>query len=365
MKELKDFSVQPFQENLLYWFERNMRDLPWRQDKDPYKVWVSEIMLQQTRVDTVIPYFNRFMEKFPTVNALADAPEDDVLKQWEGLGYYSRARNLQRAVREVKENYGGKVPNDPKQISSLKGVGPYTAGAILSIAYGKREPAVDGNVMRVFSRIFAIEEDIQKQKTRKRFEDLVRELIPTGSASYFNQGIMELGALICTPKSPKCIVCPVEEMCRAKQLGIEQQLPVKEKKKKPRSLNMVAGVLLEDDKVLIRQREGEGLLAKLYEFPNLEWDDVPDETISGHIFEYYGLEAVTSEAYQSVKHVFSHLIWNITVLNLKLVNNRKKNVLEYTLPINSYWVKIEHLDQYAFPVSHQKIKQQLQKKAKT
>jgi A/G-specific adenine glycosylase len=359
MKELKDFPVQLFQDNLLYWFERNMRDLPWRQDKDPYRVWVSEIMLQQTRVDTVIPYFNRFMEKFPTINALADAPEDDVLKQWEGLGYYSRARNLQSAVKEVKENYGGIVPDDPQQISTLKGVGPYTAGAILSIAYGKREPAVDGNVMRVFSRIFAIEEDIQKQKTRKRFEDLVRELIPTGSSSYFNQGIMELGALICTPKSPKCTECPVEETCKAKELGIEQRLPVKEKKKKPRPLNMVAGVLVAGDRVLVRQREGEGLLAKLYEFPNLEWDKVPEETLSKHLFEYYGFEAVTSEAYQSVKHIFSHLIWDIKVFKMKLVNIEKKSVQEYTLPEKSHWVKIEQLDQYAFPVSHQKIKQQL------
>lgn len=360
MQELHTFPVQKFQEILLYWFERNMRDLPWRQDKDPYKIWVSEIMLQQTRVDTVIPYFNRFINKFPTLEALADAPEDEVLKLWEGLGYYSRARNLQSAVKEVKESYGGQVPDEPEQVLRLKGVGSYTAGAILSIAYGKREPAVDGNVMRVFSRIFAIDEDIQKQKTKQLFEKLIRDLIPEGSASYFNQGIMELGALLCTPKSPQCMLCPVSEMCKARELGIEQQLPIKTKKKKPRSQKMAAGVLVHQGKVLIRQRAGEGLLAKLYEFPNAEWKNgTAEEAISMHLFEQYQLQANTQTAYENVQHTFSHLIWDISIFEMEIASHEITDLQISLLPENSKWVKVEELEQYAFPVSHQKIKKQL------
>lgn len=181
---IEKINKQEFQNDLLNWFKEEQRDLPWRKDQDPYKVWVSEIMLQQTRVDTVIPYFNRFIEKFPTIEALADADEESVLKAWEGLGYYSRVRNLQAAVREVKENYNSKVPNTPEEIKSLKGVGPYTAGAILSIAYGVPEPAVDGNVMRVFSRILTIWDDIAKASSRKVFEQAVRELISHDNPSF-------------------------------------------------------------------------------------------------------------------------------------------------------------------------------------
>jgi len=358
MNYLQDFPIKEFQEKLLYWFERNMRDLPWRQDKDPYKIWVSEIMLQQTRVDTVIPYFHRFIEKFPSLEALALAKEDEVLKQWEGLGYYSRARNLHSAVQEVMESYEGVVPNSLKEISSLKGVGSYTAGAILSIAYGQKEPAVDGNVMRVFSRILAIEEDIQKPKTKKLFEEIVKQLIPD-NASYFNQGIMELGALICTPQSPKCLTCPVSEHCRGKEKGIQASLPVKTKKKKPRYLQMVAGVIQQDGKVLIRQREEEGLLARLYEFPNVEWTSVsPEETISKHLFEQYQIESVIIDRLESVQHTFSHLVWDITVFQLKEL----KKVSQHDLGIlktNAKWVELEELDRYTFPVSHQKIKNQL------
>ncbi len=202
-----------FSGHLLEWYMENKRDLPWRRHRDPYYIWVSEIMLQQTRVDTVIPYFKRFIERFPTVEALADAPEQDVLKCWEGLGYYSRARNLQAAAKQVKELHGGQVPDDRAAVFALKGVGPYTAGAILSIAFNKPEPAVDGNVMRVLSRYFLIEEDIMKGSTRALMEGLVTELIPEGRASDFNQALMELGALVCTPKSPHCLTCPVMEHC--------------------------------------------------------------------------------------------------------------------------------------------------------
>ncbi|WP_248929734.1 A/G-specific adenine glycosylase [Paenibacillus hamazuiensis] len=263
-----------FSDELLAWYRRHHRDLPWRRSRNPYHIWVSEIMLQQTRVETVIPYFERFIERFPTVEALALAPEDDVLKLWEGLGYYSRARNLQAAVREVHERYGGVVPSEKTEIASLKGVGPYTSGAILSIAYNKPEPAVDGNVMRVLSRYFLIEEDIMKPGTRTLMEKLAKELIPEGAAGDFNQAIMELGATVCTPRSPYCLTCPVRLGCTGHAEGREESLPVKKKAKPPRPekrvVALVEGAGELAGRILIRQRPQEGLLARMWELPHVE-----------------------------------------------------------------------------------------------
>ena len=265
---------QYFSEELLSWYRKHRRDLPWRRSRNPYHIWISEVMLQQTRVETVIPYFHRFIERFPTMEALAEAPEEDVLKLWEGLGYYSRARNLQGAVREVQERYGGTVPDTLKEISTLKGVGPYTAGAVLSIAYNKPEPAVDGNVMRVLSRYFLIEEDIMKVSTRGIMEKLAKELIPEGAAGDFNQGLMELGAMVCTPRSPHCLTCPVMEHCAAREAGMEEELPVKKKAKPPRPEYRIAALIEgtgpNQGKVLIRQRPQEGLLARMWELPHTE-----------------------------------------------------------------------------------------------
>ncbi|HBI03581.1 MAG TPA: A/G-specific adenine glycosylase, partial [Paenibacillaceae bacterium] len=260
-----------FQRDLLTWFEQEKRSLPWRENKDPYRIWVSEIMLQQTRVDTVIPYYDRFMERFPTIKDLAEADLEDVYRVWEGLGYYSRAKNLHTAVREVKEQYGGVVPNTPEEIHKLKGIGPYTAGAILSIAYGLPEPAVDGNVMRVLSRVFLIQEDITKTKTRKVFEELVRKIISTGNPSNFNQALMELGALVCSPKSPQCLTCPVHTHCQAVKEGMQEALPVKKKSKKGKSVEMAVGLVRnQENQWLICKRPAEGLLANLWEFPGVE-----------------------------------------------------------------------------------------------
>ena len=214
---------------LLSWYHREKRDLPWRKTSNPYYIWVSEVMLQQTRVDTVIPYYERFIEKFPTMEDTRGSEESDLLKMWEGLGYYSAARNLQAGVEEVVEDYGGEVPATRKEISTLKGVGPYTAGAVLSIAFGIPEHAVDGNVMRVISRLLLIEEDIAIPRTKKIFEDVVMDLIDKEDPSSFNQGLMELGATICTPR-PKCLLCPVREFCTAFHEGRQEELPVKTKK---------------------------------------------------------------------------------------------------------------------------------------
>lgn len=300
--------VERFREDLLNWFTEEQRELPWRQDQDPYKVWVSEIMLQQTKVDTVIPYFNRFISQFPTIEALSEAEEEKVLKAWEGLGYYSRARNLHAAVKEVHEKYGGKVPDTPKEIASLKGVGPYTAGAILSIAYGVPEPAVDGNVMRVLSRILSIWEDIAKPKTRKTFEEAVRVLISHENPSFFNQALMELGALICTPTSPSCLLCPVREHCHAFEDGTVTELPVKTKTKKQKSIQLAAVVLTDEEgRTLIHKRPNTGLLANLWEFPNMEIVQVlksEKAQLEEKLLEDYQAKVEVGEMITRIEHVF-------------------------------------------------------------
>lgn len=352
LETLESIDKDGFSHDLINWFQKEQRDLPWRKDKDPYKIWVSEIMLQQTKVDTVIPYFHRFIDQFPTIEALAGAEEERVLKAWEGLGYYSRARNLHAAVKEVQEAYNGQVPSNPKEISSLKGVGPYTAGAILSIAYGIPEPAVDGNVMRVFSRILLIQEDIAKVSTRKIFEEAVRQLISKENPSFFNQALMELGAIICTPTSPSCLLCPVRDHCAAFQEGMQNVLPVKTKNKKQRAVHIAAVVLRDkNNRTLIHKRPEKGLLANLWEFPNTEIR-LPYKTektqLKEELSSEYGAEVELGEIIGQMEHVFSHLTWNINVYEGKLHSLQKeRDDLKIVTP--------EEIEIYPFPVSHQKM----------
>lgn len=351
-KEIKDFNIEQFQLDLLQWFQKEQRDLPWRKDKDPYKIWISEIMLQQTKVDTVIPYFLNFIDKFPTLQDLARAEEQAVLKAWEGLGYYSRARNLHEAVKEVVEEYDCIVPNNKAEISKLKGVGPYTTGAILSIAYGVPEPAVDGNVMRVFSRIFSVWDDISKVKTRKKFETIVTEVISKENPSDFNQALMELGAIVCTPKSPSCLLCPVERHCNALKEGVQNELPVKAKKKQPKPVELSGLVLWnKENKVLIRKRKSTGLLANLWEFPNcetIEGFDGKEEQLKRYIKEKYHIPIGIHHYLMDIKHVFSHLIWHMSVYE-------GNTSLEIKQSDTLKFVSLDELEKHPFPVSHQKI----------
>lgn len=353
MENIKKVNISAFQSDLISWFKEEQRDLPWRRDRDPYKVWVSEIMLQQTRVDTVIPYFNRFLQWFPTLKTLAEAEEEKVLKAWEGLGYYSRVRNLQAAVKEVQEKYNGVVPSNADTISSLKGVGPYTAGAILSIAYGIPEPAVDGNVMRVLSRILSIWEDIAKPAARKLFEKAVRELISNDDPASFNQALMELGALICTPTSPSCLLCPVRDHCLGFHEGVENELPIKSKKNKQREMQLSAVILTDEQgKFLIHKRPNKGLLANLWEFPNVEIY-LSMENEKKQIIDLYqqafGLKIAIDKRIGQIEHVFSHLIWNIHVYIGRVISN---------IPEQQEWklVSLDEMEDYAFPVSHQKMR---------
>ena len=352
LKNIEKISIKEFQDDLISWFKAEQRELPWRKDQDPYKVWVSEIMLQQTRVDTVIPYFNRFIEWFPTINHLANANDDKVLKAWEGLGYYSRVRNLHSAVKEVNEKYNGQVPNTPKEISSLKGVGPYTAGAILSIAYGIPEPAVDGNVMRVLSRILSIWEDIAKPSTRKVFENAVRQLISHDEPSEFNQALMELGALICTPTSPSCLLCPVRDHCQGFHEGVETDLPVKSKKNSQRTVELAAVILKDDSgRILIHKRPENGLLANLWEFPNVEIHQpfvLERAQIADLFHDSFDMDIQLEKGIGQIEHIFSHLIWNIRVYTGTISTDFQES---------SEWkfITLADVEEYAFPVSYHKI----------
>lgn len=305
-KIFTNYNINQFSTELITWFEVEKRDLPWRRQKTPYRVWVSEVMLQQTRVDTVIPYYERFMERFPTLEALAGAEEEDVVKYWEGLGYYSRVRNLHHAVREVVEKYDGVVPEEKELFEQLKGVGPYTTGAVLSIAYGQPEPAVDGNVMRVLSRQLGIYDDIAQPKTRKLFEEAVRRLIDPSRASDFNEGLMELGATVCTPKNPMCGLCPVQAQCYAYEHGVADELPIKTKKGASRVEMYDALYCERSGRVAYVQRPEKGLLANLWQYPLTERGT--GEALGG---TYLG----------QVKHVFSHIVWYVDLYQVETLDD--------------------------------------------
>lgn len=345
---LRYFDNSGFQNKLISWYLANKRDLPWRQNRDPYRVWVSEIMLQQTKVDTVKPYFERFMEKFPDVHALANAEEQTVLKAWEGLGYYSRARNLQSAVREVVATYDGKIPDDKNELGKLKGVGPYTKGAILSIAFGKPEPAVDGNVMRVLSRVLHISDNIADAKVKKRFEAIVSDLISKDDPSSFNQGLMELGALVCTPKSPRCSICPVKGFCNAYAQGIQEQLPVKSKAKKPKKMAYMVLLLKKGEKIVVEKRSDQGLLANLWQFPMIPMEGKIDIEYAEKWFEKeYEWSIRIGEKAGELKHVFTHLVWDLKIYHAEALYSPDYSSLK---TVNSTEIKA-----YPFPVSHQKM----------
>ncbi len=310
-----------FRKSLLFWYKAEKRDLPWRRTSNPYYIWVSEVMLQQTRVDTVIPYYERFITKYPTMEILAAADQDELLKMWEGLGYYSRARNLQEGVREVVVNYDSNIPSNRKDISTLKGVGPYTAGAILSIAFNKPEHAVDGNVMRVMSRLLLIENDITVPKTKKIFEDVITDLIDHDDPSSFNQGLMELGATICTPK-PKCLLCPVRDFCAAFDEGRQEELPVRTKKKKGKVIPMASfAIQNEQGDWLLRKRPETGLLANMFEFPMLELNQ--DKDLASMFFEEFDIQLESLVEIIAFKHIFTHLTWEMSSYRARINSSDK------------------------------------------
>ena len=297
-------------EPVIQWYRENHRDLPWRNTRDPYRIWVSEIMLQQTRVEAVKRYYERFLSELPTVKELAEVPEDRLMKLWEGLGYYNRVRNMQKAARQVMEEYQGEFPHTYDTIRSLAGIGNYTAGAVSSFAFGIPKPAVDGNVLRVLSRILASEEDIMKAGVRSWMERAVEEVIPEQNASDFNQGLIELGALICVPNGdPRCRECPAAGLCLAREKGIQTRLPVKAKAKARRIEKRTVLIFRDARGVAIRKRPSRGLLAGLYELPNVEGH------LTGRQAADYGksigLMPVRVRKLEDAKHIFSHVEWHM------------------------------------------------------
>lgn len=334
---LKDYDLEQLVFPLLQWFLNHARVLPWREEPTPYRVWVSEIMLQQTRVEAVKPYFERFTTALPDADALSACPEDELLKLWEGLGYYNRVRNMQKAAVEVVENYGGQLPADYEKLLKLKGIGHYTAGAVASIAYGIPVPAVDGNVLRVLTRVSADDTDIMKQSFRNQMETLLEKLMHGTSdrneknvflwmedaddlrmqvyhqnlAGAFNQALMELGATVCVPNgAPLCEVCPWKDLCEAKKQGLIGQIPVKSKAKPRKIEEKTVLILRDDDKVAIRKRPQKGLLAGLYELPNMEGSMGQEEVVS--LVKQMGYAPIRIQPLGEAKHIFSHIEWHMT-----------------------------------------------------
>lgn len=298
-----------FGQDLNHWFYIHQREMPWRKTKDPYLIWVSEVMLQQTQVDTVIPYYLRFTQRFPTMEALAEAELEEVLALWKGLGYYRRAENLHKGVKKIVFELEGRFPTNLKEMAQIPGIGAYTAGAILSIAFNQPVPAVDGNVMRIMARQFAIDEDIGSGKSKKLFEKLVMEHME-GEPSVYNQALMELGALICTPRSPKCSECPVRKECKAYAQGNPEAYPVKSKKEKPVELTYVALILKNGDAYHMEKRPEQGMLANLWGFPLL------DEA-------YYEALSALGQPLNPVIHVFTHRKWLLKPIVVEYTEKNK------------------------------------------
>jgi A/G-specific adenine glycosylase len=305
---IKDNLRLRIQRQLNSWYRANARRLPWRETSDPYAIWVSEIMLQQTRVETVIPYYQRWLKVFPNLEALAGAEEDQVLKAWEGLGYYSRARNLHKAARIVLEDCDGKLPRDPKLLQELPGIGRYTAGALSSIAFGLPAPILDGNLRRVFSRLFNISAPLGTAESEKKFWEIAAELVPEQDPGNFNQALMELGALICTPRDPDCDGCPLSEDCLARKLGIQESLPVRKTKGSPPHHQVTAAVIHQAGQYLLAKRPSGVLLGGMWEFPGgkLEEGETLPEALKREICEELNLEIEVGDQLGTFQHAYTH-----------------------------------------------------------
>lgn len=326
-------------EPLLRWYDSGHRSLPWREDPKAYKVWISEIMLQQTRVEAVKPYFKRFMEALPDIGSLAECEEDKLLKLWEGLGYYNRARNLQKAARQIMTEYGGNMPKNREELLKLSGIGAYTSGAISSIAFGEKVPAVDGNVLRVLSRVSLDDEDILKEATKKRVENQLMEVMPETRPGDFNQALMELGATVCIPNGkPKCELCPWEQICLAHQENREEEFPKKEPKKKRTIEKKTILIVQDENKSALRKRPEKGLLAGLYEFPNLEGHQSGKRVLA--YLKEMGLEVIRIQKIEPSKHIFSHKEWDMIAYRIRVdeLAGKGKNLEEEN------WIFVESID---------------------
>lgn len=343
---------------LLDWWDSGHADLPWRQNRDPYEIWVAEIMLQQTQISTVIPYYERWMERFPTVRALASASLHDVLKQWEGLGYYSRARNLHSAAQTIVNTYEGRLPSTVDELLALKGIGRYTAGAIASIAFGIPAPVLDGNVIRVLSRLLDLEKDVTATSVKKHLWQVVEDVVPDKRPGDFNQALMELGQRVCLAAVPKCHLCPLAANCLARRRGTQLERPVRPRRRRTPHYDVTAGVIKgRDDKVLITQRPPEGLLGGLWEFPGGKCE--PGETLPAalkrEILEELGIEIEVGQMLAVIKHAYTHFRISLHAFHATHIDGRPRHlgVADHA------WVHLDEIDSYPFAVTDRKIIEKL------
>ena len=354
MPDLTKSFCQVVHARLLAWAETALRNLPWRQERTPYRVWVSEIMLQQTRVETVIPFFERWMERFPTIETLARADLGQVLKCWEGLGYYARGRNLHRAAQMVLEQHGGQLPADHKALISLPGIGPYTAGAILSLAFGQDAAVLDGNVRRVLSRLLALDDDPQDKRTRDKLWALAEFCVPSGKAGRFNEALMDLGATVCKPRGPYCAQCPLNLVCRAYAVGEPERYPPVTRRAPTPHFDVTAGVIWRGDLLLIAQRPLDGLLGGMWEFPGgkREPGESLPECLARELREEMHIEVKVGRQLTVVKHAFTHFRITVYAFECQYRTAREPE----RIGVHDWrWVTPSELAAFAFPVVDQKI----------
>lgn len=353
MKITKPFARR-FATRLLNWYASHKRDLPWRRDAhDPYRVWISETLLQQTQVKTVIPYYQRFLTRFPTVQVLAAARLDDVLKTWEGAGYYARARNLHRAAQEIVARFGGHIPSTVEVLLTLPGIGRYTAGAVASIAFNRATPVLDGNVIRVLCRYFNISADPKSAATRQLLDELAAKLVPHEQPGDYNQALMDLGATICAPQQPACAACPLQRGCAARRLGIQQQLPARRKKKIVPHYQIAVGIIWKRNKLLIAKRFARDLLGGLWEFPggHQEKGESLRQCVRREVREELGIEIAVGKEFAVVEHGYSHFRITMHAFECEYAGGRPKALgcADYT------WVSARALSEYAFPAANRRV----------
>ena len=349
------FIMKRLQHQILAWFQENARKLPWRENYDPYHVWISEIMLQQTQMDRVVYYFTRWISRFPDIASITEANEEEILKLWEGLGYYTRARNIIRSANIIQDAYGGRLPPDHDLLLRLPGIGRYTAAAIMSIAFNEDYPLVDANIERVFARLFNLADPVKEKKTQSRIWQMARELLPNTKARQFNQALMELGALVCIARNPRCKICPISSDCQALSLGLVSQRPVLPEPPRTVYIEMATGILQHEGRILIQKRKAEGVWANLWEFPGgrLEPGETPEMALVREYKEETELLIGRLKKITLVQH--SYTIYRVALhcFFCSIMDNRLEPVLHAAQEYR--WVRPGELSAFAFPAGHRKL----------
>ena len=351
--------IQQFRKVLLDWYRANSRKLPWRQTSDPYRIWVSEVMLQQTQVKTVLRYYSRFIKEFPDVWRLAAADFRQILKMWEGMGYYQRVRNLQRAAQTIVNNFGGKIPTDYTEFRTLPGVGDYIAAAVSSLAYNSPYPAVDGNVKRVLARIFLLTEPVNRSSSLETFKLKGEEILDRNQPGMFNQAMMELGSTICRPRNPMCSSCPVSQFCRAFRSASQTDFPVRLPSRKVPEYHIAVGVVHRNGKMLITRRKPQGLLGGMWEFPGgkVREGETTEQACLREIAEEVSLSVVIEQHIARVKHAYSHFKIVMDVFTCTVLKGR----IKLNGSVDYRWITIGELDDYPFPAANHKFFPELKK----